>query len=61
MGHVFLFCFFVGVQEKRKIYFTKKKRKKKKKKGGNWDLISFPHHRFYRCVHTHFHVKLSTL
>ena len=43
MGPVVFFVFFVGVQEKRNIYFTKKKRKKKKEKSGNWDLISFPH------------------
>ena len=44
MGLVFFFCFFVGVQEKRNIYFTRKeKKKKRKKKSGNWDLISFPH------------------
>ena len=43
-GACFFCFFFVGVQEKRNIYFTKKKRKKKeRKKSGNWDLISFPH------------------
>ena len=39
---IFLF-FFVGVQEKRNIYFTKKRKEKKGfKKCGNWDLISLP-------------------
>ena len=44
-GACFFSVFFVGVQEKRNIYFTKKKKEKKKKKqkSGNWDFISFPH------------------
>ena len=43
--------FFVGVQEKRNIYF-----KKKRKKSGNWDLISFPHCSYFfgfTAVYTH--------
>ena len=53
MGHDFFSIFFVGVQEKRNIYFTKqnkkkenkkeRKKKERKKNSGNWDLISFPH------------------
>ena len=67
MGHDFFSLFFVGVQEKRNIYFTKqnkkKKKKKERKKKKGFDLIPslFVCHRFYRRVHTHFHVNLSTL
>ena len=64
-GMLFSF-FFVGVQEKRNIYFTKKRKKKRRflKKCGNWDLISLPcgsSFIHFTDVDTHFHVKLSTL
>ena len=40
-GMFFFSCFFfVGVKEKRNIYFTQKK---EEKKSGHWDLISFSH------------------
>ena len=63
MGHVF-FVFFVGVQEKKYIYFTKKEKEKRRKKWQlGFDLIpsSFVFRSFYRCVHTDFHVKISNL
>ena len=65
-GAWFFFSIFCGGTRKKKYIFYKTKQKKKKKKERKkkgFDLIPslFVCHRFYRRVHTHFHVNLSTL
>ena len=64
---LFFFSFFLWGYKKKEKYILPKKKEKKKERKKKWqlgfDLIRslFVCHRFYRCVHTHFHVKLSTL
>ena len=59
MGHACIFFGFLVVVQETNIYIFYKK--KNNNKSGIWDLISLPNRSFYRCVHTHFHVKSSTL
>ena len=64
MGHA-LFCFYIFLFLYFFVFIFQKKKEKKETKRWllGFDLIpsSFVFHSFYRCVHTHFHVKTSTL